>query len=58
MAALGKYIHDKGLLYGLYSDAGYKTCAGRPASLGHETVDAQTYAEWEYKFIIHLELII
>jgi hypothetical protein len=44
MAALGKYIHDKGLLYGLYSDAGYKTCAGRPASLGHETVDAQTFA--------------
>lgn len=47
MAALGEYIHSKGLLYGLYSDAGYKTCQGRPGSLGYETVDAQTYAKWK-----------
>jgi alpha-galactosidase len=26
MAALGEYIHSKGLLFGLYSDAGFKTC--------------------------------
>lgn len=48
MAALGKYIHSKGLLYGLYSCAGFKTCAGRPGSLGYEKVDASTYAIWEY----------
>lgn len=47
MAALGEYIHSKGLLYGLYSDAGYKTCEGRPGSLGYETVDANTYAKWK-----------
>lgn len=47
MAALGEYIHSKGLLFGLYSDAGFKTCAGRPGSLGYETEDANTYAKWK-----------
>ena len=30
MKALGEYIHGKGLKYGIYSDAGTKTCAGFP----------------------------
>ena len=30
------------LLFGVYSDAGYYTCAGRPGSLGYETIDADT----------------
>jgi alpha-galactosidase len=47
MAALGEYVHSKGLLYGLYSDAGTKTCAGFPGSLGFEQVDAMTYAKWK-----------
>lgn len=34
MAALGKYIHSKGLKFGLYSDAGTNTCQGRPGSYG------------------------
>ena len=55
MAALGEYIHSKGLKFGLYSDAGYKTCEGRPGSLGFETVDAATYANWKYRFL-YLEL--
>eukprot|EP01017_Pseudomicrothorax_dubius_P039211 TRINITY_DN5980_c0_g2_i2.p1 TRINITY_DN5980_c0_g2~~TRINITY_DN5980_c0_g2_i2.p1 ORF type:complete len:424 (+),score=73.45 TRINITY_DN5980_c0_g2_i2:71-1273(+) len=46
MKALGDYIHSKGLKYGLYSDAGRKTCAGRPGSLFHEEKDAQKYKEW------------
>jgi len=29
------------LKFGLYSDAGYKTCAGRPGSLGYEEIDAK-----------------
>lgn len=57
MAALGEYIHSKGLLFGLYSDAGYKTCEGRPGGLGYEKVDAATYAKWKYIFF-HLELTI
>lgn len=48
MAALGEYIHSRGLKFGLYSDAGYKTCQGRPGSLGYEEVDANTYAQWKY----------
>jgi alpha-galactosidase len=47
MASLGEYIHSKGLLYGLYSDAGFRTCAGFPGSLGYEEIDASTYAKWK-----------
>ena len=32
--ALADYVHSKGLKFGIYSDAGDKTCAGRPASRG------------------------
>ncbi len=46
MKALADYVHSKGLLFGLYTDAGRKTCQGRPGSYGHEEIDAKTYAEW------------
>lgn len=36
MKALGDYLHDRGLKYGIYSDAGTMTCAGMQGSLGHE----------------------
>ncbi len=39
-------MHGLGFKFGLYSSAGYKTCQGRPASLGYETIDADTYAQW------------
>jgi alpha-galactosidase len=45
------YAHSKGLLFGLYSDAGYKTCAGRPGSLGYEKIDARTYAQWQVDYL-------
>ena len=45
------YAHSKGLLFGLYSDAGTNTCAGRPGSLGYEEIDAQTYAEWGVDYL-------
>jgi alpha-galactosidase len=44
--ALADYVHSKGLKFGLYSDAGEKTCGGRPASQGHEFQDALQYARW------------
>ncbi len=28
-----------------------KTCAGRPGSLGHENIDARTYAEWGIDYL-------
>ena len=45
------YIHQKGLLFGLYSDAGTLTCAGRPGSLNYETQDAKTYASWKVDYL-------
>ena len=33
--ALADYVHSKGLKFGIYSCAGDKTCAGRPAGRGH-----------------------
>lgn len=38
-AALGKYLHDRGLKFGLYSGGGYYQCGGDvrvPASLGQK----------------------
>jgi alpha-galactosidase len=51
MKALADYAHSKGLKFGLYSDAGYKTCAGRPGSLGYESIDAKTYASWNVDYL-------
>jgi alpha-galactosidase len=51
MAALGEYIHARGLKFGLYTDAGSSTCMGRPGSLGHEWQDAATYAAWGVDYL-------
>jgi alpha-galactosidase len=51
MKALADYIHGLGLKFGLYSDAGYSTCAGRPGSLGFEARDAAQYAEWGVDYL-------
>jgi len=49
--ALADYVHSKGLKLGIYSDVGYKTCASRPGSRGHEFQDAQTYAQWGIDYL-------
>ena len=51
MKAVADYVHSKGLKFGIYTDRGEKTCAGRPASLGHETLDAQTFADWGVDYL-------
>jgi alpha-galactosidase len=51
MKALADYVHSKGLLFGLYSDIGPKTCAGRPGAAGHFDLDAATYAGWGIDYI-------
>jgi alpha-galactosidase len=47
-AALGEFIHGLGLKFGLYGGGGYFQCGSEdlPASLGHEQIDAATYASW------------
>ena len=49
--ALADYVHSRGLKFGLYSDAGTKTCGGFPGSLGHEYQDARTYAAWGVDYL-------
>ena len=44
--ALADQLHARGLKLGIYSSAGTMTCRGLPASLGHEDVDARTFAGW------------
>jgi alpha-galactosidase len=51
MKAVGDYIHSLGLKFGVYSDAGSKTCAGRPGGLGHEYQDALQYAAWGVDYL-------
>jgi alpha-galactosidase len=46
MRALADYVHAKGLKFGLYTDAGRRTCEGRPGSYRSYAIDARTYAEW------------
>ena len=49
--ALADYVHSKGLKFGIYTDAGTKTCAGRPGSVGHEYQDARQYANWGVDYL-------
>ena len=45
------YVHSLGLKFGIYSDAGSKTCQGRPGGLGHEYQDALQYAAWGVDYL-------
>jgi len=51
MKQLSDYVHAKGLKLGIYSSPGPKTCAGYEGSLGHEALDAQTYARWGIDYL-------
>jgi alpha-galactosidase len=51
MKALADYVHSKGLKFGLYSDAGARTCEGRPGSSGYEVEDARQYAGWGVDYL-------
>lgn len=51
MKALADYIHSKGLKFGIYSDAGWKTCGGKPGSRGYEFQDAKQYAKWGVDYL-------
>jgi alpha-galactosidase len=51
MKALADYVHDRGLKFGIYSDAGIRTCGGRPGSRGYEFQDARQYARWGVDYL-------
>ena len=51
MKAVADYVHKAGYKFGMYTDRGPRTCAGRPASGGHETTDAKTFAGWGVDYL-------
>jgi alpha-galactosidase len=51
MKSVSDYLHSKGLKFGIYSDAGSKTCQGRPGSNGYEVEDARQYAAWAVDYL-------
>jgi len=54
LASLADYLHDRGLRFGIYSSAGFFTCAANasfPASLGLETTDATSFSEWGMDYL-------
>ncbi len=44
-------VPNSGLKYGMYSDAGSKTCLGLPGSRGNEELDAQYFADLGVDFL-------
>jgi len=51
LGPLIEYVHIIGLKFGLYTDRGTQTCAGKPGSYGYEAIDAATYAQWGVDFL-------
>lgn len=51
MVALADYIHSKGLLFGIYTSSGEKTCQRYPGSWQHEFLDASLFASWNIDFV-------
>ncbi|KAI9802714.1 MAG: hypothetical protein M1825_002736 [Sarcosagium campestre] len=53
MKSLTRQIHDMGLGFGIYSDAGTLTCKGYPGSWGYEERDARTFSQWGVDYLIY-----
>lgn len=58
MAALGEYLHARGLRFGLYMSPNLRTCAqvagdypGNTGSGGHERTDAREFASWGVDYL-------
>ena len=51
MKALGDYIHNRGLKFGLYSAVTAQTCSGFAGSEGHEAQDAAVFASWGVDYL-------
>ena len=51
MKALGDWLHNKGLKFGIYSSPGPKTCGGYLGSYRHEKQDAASYAGWGIDYL-------
>ncbi|NLX93985.1 MAG: alpha-galactosidase, partial [Clostridiales bacterium] len=48
--SLVERVNPLGIKLGIYSSNGTLTCEDLPASLGYESIDAQTFAEWGVEY--------
>jgi alpha-galactosidase len=53
IAAVARYAHDRGMLFGIYASPYNEGCSAQPAlaSAGHEAVDAQMFADWGVDYL-------
>ncbi|KAI1317660.1 hypothetical protein EDD11_008088 [Mortierella claussenii] len=51
MAWFGQYLHRRGFKFGIYEDAGVKTCGGYPGSQGYYDVDVAQFADWRVDYV-------
>jgi alpha-galactosidase len=52
LKTLSDYLHARGFKFGIYADRGTRTCVGLcPGSYGHETTDAQDFADWGVDYV-------
>jgi alpha-galactosidase len=53
IAALARYVHDRGMLLGVYASPYDESCGQdrRIASAGHENTDARTFAAWGVDYL-------
>ena len=51
MPALGDFLHERGLRFGIYSSPGAFTCGRYLGTLGHERQDAAAYARWGVDYL-------
>lgn len=48
---IADYLHKMNMGWGMYSSAGKYTCAQYAGSLGHEEIDANTFAGWGVDYL-------
>ena len=51
ITAVAEEVHARGLKLGIYSDRGFRTCAGYPGSGGHEALHARQLAAWGVDYL-------
>ncbi|XP_059087269.1 uncharacterized protein LOC131883741 [Tigriopus californicus] len=51
MRFLSNYVHKLGLKFGLYSNAGYRTCGGMAGSLGFEENDVKLFLDYDIDYL-------
>jgi len=51
MKALGDWLHERGLKFGIYSSPGDLTCGGYLGSIDHEKQDAESYNSWGIDYL-------